>query len=521
MLVTHTRLCTITKYSHFFSVTNIDPSLHKHLMDFCLNFVIKTFVRVDPKRPPVLKITTIFASRLKNGSEYRLHIGQLNLLFNFLKCRYIEPELIEIIEEPLYPLITIPNGKKDNWVLREEQQEAEDFILQDSSDDNNSRLLTMPTGTGKTVTALSAASKFKNRVLIIVLAKYLDKWFSDVCDEEKGVIDIDKNQVLTIQGSDSLKSSINLAKADEFNYNYVIISLTTMANFIKSFESNYYDALDEFGIDPSDLCELFNIGVVIFDEAHEQLYSIFKTLSYTNVPKVIALSATFMAQDNIIDRMQSIMFPKEIRFNKIQMKKYIKATSVSYQIRDLNLAKIRTNEFRSSTYSHTAFEKSLMKNIVKLKNYFIMIRDLINSLYIKEYIKGDKLLIFCSTKVFCRKLKEYLSNIYTGYVVNTYIEEDPYSNIIESDISVSTLKSAGTALDIPGLRVLLLTVNVDSPITNLQALGRLRELKDRDVKYCYIYCSNIPKHVKYHARRKELIKEKVLYISDMHYPQQI
>lgn len=810
MLVTHSRLCTITKYSHFFTVTNIDPSLHKHLMDFCLHFVIRTLVRVDPKKPPVLKITTIFASRLKNSSEYRLHIGQLNLLLDFLKFRHIYTELIEIIEKPLYPLLTINNSVKDHWVLREQQKEAEEFILQSSDDDNRSRLLTMPTGSGKaqpldapikipggwttmgevklgdtiiawdgkptivngvfpqgfkdiyritfsdgrtaecckdhlwkiyigedneeykiintkdlikikeskidkvyiplikpeqgdnielpfdpyllgtnlgkrglfvrtsmflingeqhkgkfipdiyfngsltqrlniiqgildtnseiihngtisfysgnlqlandiqklirsiggiavitrcdtsficieelkskrivyqvsikysnpselftssikknevnyfkhyynniklridkiekigkkeaqcisidhpdklyvtndyvvthnTVTALTAASKFKNRVLVVVLAKYLEKWNSDI----KNIIDIDEKEILTIQGSDNLKSSINLAKDNEFNYNYVIISLTTMINFIKAFENNYYDSLEEYGIEPLELCELFNIGVVIFDEAHEHLYSIFKTLSYTHVPKVIALSATFISEDTIIDRIQSILFPKEIRFNKIKMKRYIKVIPVSYQIKDIGSAKIRTSEFRSSTYSHTAFEKSLMKNFNKLKNYFIMIKDLINSLYFKDYVKGDKLLIFCSTKKLCEKLKNYLSEIFTGYEVRTYIEGQSFENILKSDITVSTLKSAGTALDIPNLRVAILTINVDSPVTNLQALGRLRELPDRDVKYCYLYCSDIPKHLKYHYRRRELIKDRVLSISDMHYPQPI
>lgn len=795
MLVSHSRLCTITKYSHFFSVTNIDPILHKHLMDFCLQFVIRTLTRVDPKKPPVMKITTIFASRLKNMSEYRFHIGQLNLLLNFLKYRYIETELIEIIEKPLYPLITINNKLKDGWVLREEQQEAEQFVLQSSPDDNNSRLLYMPTGTGKaqpldapikipggwttmgevklgdtitawdgeptvvngvfpqglkdiyritfsdgrtaeccedhlwfihgdycngrysevintkqllriketttdklyiplikpkqskdielpsdpyilgvnlvisessddniipriyfnssltqrlsilqgildtdgrlnddgsisfhsenlkiaktvqelvrsiggiakiitnkiwfhyscklksdkltfnvkiryskpsilfrkriidnyfdqystnlklrvekiekigkkeaqcisidhpdklyvtndyvvthnTVTGLSAASKYKNRVLIFILAKYVDKWISDV----KQIIDIKDKEILTIQGSDNLRSSIFLAKDNEFSYNYVIITLDTMANFIKSYENNYYECLDMYGIDPSELCELFNIGVVLVDEAHQHLFKVFKTLSFVHAPKVIALSGTFLSNDPMIDRMQSIMFPKDIRFSKIKMKKYIKTLCVSYQIKDYNKSKIRTSEFRSSTYSHTAFEKSLIRNHVKLKTYFNMIKDLVNSIYIKNYIKGDKVLIFCSTKILCRKLKDYLLNIFTGYDIRTYIEEDPYENIIQADISISTLGSAGTALDIPNLRVVINTVNVDSITTNLQALGRLRELKDRDVKYCYIYCSGIPKHVKYHERRKELFKNSVLCLSDLHYPQPI
>ncbi len=768
------KICTITKYSHFFSITEIELHLHKYIVEFCLHYVIRTMVRVDPKRPPVLKITTTFASRLKNASEYRLHIGQLKLLLTFLRNKHINIDHIEYIEKDVYTPMTIDIKMRDHWILKEEQKEAESFILDVDPRDNRSRLLTMPTGTGKaqpldapikisggwttmgevklgdtitawdgeptlvngvfpqgskdiyritfsdgrtaeccedhlwkiysslnseapyviidtkklltkgdysyipliipekgediklpndpfllgkrlgeirlhknvyiseiyfngslkqrlhllngilrtggtycddntilfisksqlftegvqqlvrslggiaelvlinyvyhydkieestyqvnirlpfikgdqyvpglrlrvnkiekigkkesqcisidhpdklyvtndyvvthnTVTSVSAASKFKNRILIIVLAKYLDKWASDV----KGILDIEDKDIVTIQGTDSLRSVINLAKDNEFNYKCTIMSLTTIVNFIKQFENDFYGSLEEFDCEPHELYELLSIGVIIFDEAHEHLYSVFKTLTYAHVPKTIALSATFMSRDPMIDKMQQIMFPKEMRFDKIKMKKYIRVHAVSYSFKDFQQAKIRTSEFRSSTYSHTAFEKSILKNVVKSKNYLRMIKDIVYASYIKDYKQGDKLLIFASTKIFCRKLCEYLKESIPEYDIRTYIEEDPYENIMESDITVSTLLSSGTALDIPNLRACVLTVSIDSPTSNLQAIGRLRELKDRDVKYYYLYCKDIKKQVKYHQSRRELFRDRVLSISDIFYP---
>ena len=508
------KICTITKYSHFISITDIQTKVFNYITEFCLNYVIRTMVRVDPKRPPILKITTIFASRLKNNSEYRLHIGQLKPLLSFLENKYININHIEFINKELYTPLSIDIKMRDHWVLKEEQKEAEEFILENDNLDNSSKFLAMPTGSGKTVTSISAASKYKNRILVIVLAKYLDKWAGDI----KGILDIENKDIVTIQGSDSLKSVINLAKDNEFNYKCTIISLTTIVNFIKLFESDYYGTLDEYNCEPHQLYELLNIGVVIFDEAHEHLYSVFKTLTYSHVPKVIALSATLISRDPMIDKMQKIMFPKEKRFNKIKMKKYIRVHAISYSFRDFKKAKIRTSEFRSSTYSHTAFEKSIMKDYTILNNYLKMIKDVVYMSYIKDYKQGDKILIFASTIKFCHKLCEYLKKHIPEYDIRTYVEKDPYENIMESDITVSTLLSSGTALDIPNLVSCILTVSIDSPVSNLQALGRLREIKDRNVRYYYLYCRDIKKQMKYHYSRKELFKERVASISDIFYP---
>jgi superfamily II DNA or RNA helicase len=118
----------------------------------------------------------------------------------------------------------------------------------------------------------------------------------------------------------------------------------------------------------------------------------------------------------------------------------------------------------------------------------------------------------------CTEYTKVLKDRYPDLDVRRYVEDDPYENIIEADIRVTTVQSGGTAIDIPKLRVAIMTVSIDSPVSNLQALGRLRELKDRDVKFYYLYCVQIPKQVQYHRNRKLLFEPKVASVVELHYP---
>jgi hypothetical protein len=118
----------------------------------------------------------------------------------------------------------------------------------------------------------------------------------------------------------------------------------------------------------------------------------------------------------------------------------------------------------------------------------------------------------------CIAIKEKLTPIYKDLKVSTYLSGDPRSNI-DSDIIISTLGSAGTALDIPNLRRVLMTTSVDSPVANKQALGRLRDLssKGKDVKFAYIYCEQLSKQKQYHHAKQKLFAESVVYHKDLYY----
>jgi superfamily II DNA or RNA helicase len=237
-----------------------------------------------------------------------------------------------------------------------------------------------------------------------------------------------------------------------------------------------------------------------------------------HINNLIFLTATLVSEDHFLKRMYTLVFPKQIRFDKIEMKKYIKLYPISYNIADIDKAGIKTSVQGSNNYNHIEFEKSLSKRIKKKDNYFTMVNRLIKETYIEGKKKDDKLIVFFGSIDMCTDFTNFLKDEYPDLDVRRFVENDPYENIIEADIRVTTIQSGGTAIDIPNLRVAIMTVSVDSPVSNLQALGRLRDLKDRDVKFYYTYCLQIPKQVQYHRNRKLLFLSKTATVTELHYP---
>jgi superfamily II DNA or RNA helicase len=106
-------------------------------------------------------------------------------------------------------------------------------------------------------------------------------------------------------------------------------------------------------------------------------------------------------------------------------------------------------------------------------------------------------------------LTERYTQLYPDKVVNRYCEQDPFENLTEADIIVTTVISAGTAVDIPNLRVVVQTVCISSSVANIQTLGRLRKLVGKDTRFCYLYAENLNKQRQYHQRRLELYSARV------------
>ena len=59
--------------------------------------------------------------------------------------------------------------------------------------------------------------------------------------------------------------------------------------------------------------------------------------------------------------------------------------------------------------------------------------------------------------------------------------------------------------------------NVESAQAVLQLVGRLREVKGRDVVFIQAYCTNVKKHVAYKESRRELIEDRVAGFAEHRY----
>lgn len=516
MQVEKDHLLEIVIYSHFFKILNPSPRIIQLILKFCGKYAISSMEKDKHTNRNVQKYK-VFAARTKDNSEFRFHIGQLEDFIQTLEYNYVMSDVYSVKYEPLYTPLPIDVAMNPGWELRDYQQEIHDFLIAEDANDNKSRLVSLQTGKGKTLVSLAAIGTIKSRTIIGILPSFMDKWGGDVTD----VLNVKSKEVMIIRGSAQLKGLIALATNGKLHAKFVIVSLRTIQNFFKAYELDKDASLDEYGCLPEDLCKLLQVGNMIIDETHMQLHAVFKMLLYTHIPKVIALSATLITEDPVIRKIHHVMFPKEIRFDKMPLDKYIRVFSMAYQFKDLPNAKIRTNEFGSNTYSHIAFEKSVMKNQEILRNYMKLIDYVINIGYIDGYILGDKLIIYAASIAMCNEIMKYLKNRYSKYDIRRYVEEDPYENVIDADIRVTTILSAGTAIDIPGLRTTIMTNSIQSPVANIQTLGRLRKLPDRDVKFYYLFCDQLRKQVDYHNKKIELFSDRALSHKEFRYPMSI
>lgn len=369
--------------------------------------------------------------------------------------------------------------------------------------------------THNTTTALSISAASNYRTLICILPTYIEQWAKAI----NQILTVDNKEITIIQGSNSLKGLIDQGIEGSISSKFILVSLRTIQNFFKTYEE-CPEALEEEGYNclPEDLCKVLGIGTVIIDETHQHLHAVYKFLTYTHVHKVIALSATLLSDDQVITDIQHMMFPKEIRFDEIKMEKYIRCYSVSYGFDDLRNSRIRISEYGSNNYSHVAFEKSLMRNHKVLRNYVNMIDYLVQLGYLEEYQPKDKLIIFVSTVAMCEYVTNYFKQKYPHLDVRRYVEQDPFENVIEADIRITTVLSAGTAVDIPDLTTAIQTINIKSSQSNIQTMGRLRKIKDRSVRFYYLYCYEIAKHHEYHKHRMEIYQDRVASLKEFKYP---
>jgi len=343
--------------------------------------------------------------------------------------------------------------------------------------------------THNTVIAMNAVVKLQYKLAIIVLPKYIDKWVSDV----KDTTNIVDEEICVIRGSASL---IDLMVNGSSNYKIIIFSLRTITNYIKEYETGRIEEF-KYPIQPEELMSKLHIGIILNDESHQEYHALYKASLYFDVKKFIGLSATLISDQEDITRMHNLLFPTSCRISGLaKYNRYIYVHAVEYTMTDVDTIK----HARARGYSHTLFEQSIMSNPLLCSDYVDMIMWYVKKAYISQRMKGDRLLIFAATVDMCTLLQQTIKKLYLDLDVRRYVEDDDYVNL-KADICVTTVLSAGTAVDIPNLIACIQTISIGSVQANLQAVGRLRNIPNRKVRYYYVYCNGLEKQYKLHRQR--------------------
>lgn len=449
----------------------------------------------------------LYASKIKTHSVWYIHINQFKHFLSYLSEQsFVFDVARENVEDKReYPVKKTSFKVRKQWKLREDQKPVNEFLMDSPK---GSKLVPLNTGVGKTFIALNAVGALKQRMGVIILPSFIDKWVSDIVEIHEAT----REDVMIVQGAKAIASIVQLAREGNFNNDYVIISSRTMQDFIRMFEEEPETCAEMYGCTPVELFPILGIGILLIDETHMSFHAIFKITLHTNVKFHIGLSATLISEELVVSRAHKVLYPSKNTYGDTMLKRYIDVYPIEYNIAHNLVKHIKTENYGSKFYSHTAFEQSILKKGFLLESYIKLIKSTMEDYYFADYMEGDKLMIFVATVKLASILTERLQDEYPDKVVRRYCEGDPYDEMLEGDIIVTTVISAGTGLDIPNLRVAIQTVSVSSTVSNIQSAGRLRFLKDRDVKFCYLYAANIPKQREYHLKRMDIFKDRAANI---------
>lgn len=362
--------------------------------------------------------------------------------------------------------------------------------------------------THNTVTSCGIAAENSQRLVVSVLPKYYEKWLGDIVAN----LDLKPKQVMGVEKTTQLIGLIGLCKEQGAKKlpPVIVITLSTIKGFTDAYEEDPLECVLKYGCAPHELWELLDCGLFAIDEAHEYINWVFKAAMYLHGPKFIAMSGTMRTEDAFDERIQNTLFPQIKRFLKVKMKRYIDVEFISYNIDSFIFPKIRYQAMGRTDYSHSTFEKSLMKNPRVLRDFMEMVCLLLDTSYEETYQKKDKAIVYVSTVMMADAFVQVLQNRYPMLDVVRYCaaEGDSYSDFLAGDLVVSTIQSAGTGVDIPNLTVAVCTVVINSSKSNIQVLGRLRELpNDRKVTMFMPFCAQIQKHCRYMAFRYDIFKD--------------
>ena len=158
-----------------------------------------------------------------------------------------------------------------------------------------------------------------------------------------------------------------------------------------------------------------------------------------------------------------------------------------------------------------------MKYPKAIRDYMEMIAYYIETEYKVYRTENDKCLIFFGTIDICTLFTNYISKKYPSLDVRRYTQDDPYENVLEADICISTNKSAGTAVDIPNLITVIQTVSISGKQPNVQAAGRLREIEDKTMRYICLYSQDLDVHRRMNTKRRKTLESIYrTYTNDMY-----
>lgn len=496
---------TFDVYSHHVVVSGYTQEGRAILVDFIRQRLTQWgYTRVGHSRFE-RRILSQFATTRKDRAEYRFHRNCMRELSNFIEnARVLDNHITYHLHEPPEPRKVQFKWEQSFKLRQTDQIPLKEYVIAEG----NTKLLDLQVGKGKTALSLYSTYELGEVTVLILRPGYFDRWMTDL----KGLLKLKPGELMTVKGQKDLSRLIGLAVDGELEAKFIMISNKTFYFYI-----DYYERMGSvegiYAVPPQDFFTVVKAGFRIIDEVHQDFHFNFKLDLYTNIKKILSNSATFWNDNPFLNRMYELAYPKTIRTTvKLIYDKYIRARAVMYNFKDPTVIEKRSRNLQNQ-YSHVKFEQYLMNKPPLLTRYVEMIGDITYESFVRIMERGQKMFIFCATVEMCTEIQKHLKRILPDLRIGRYTMDDEESVLKKSDITVTTIQSAGTGIDVANLRVTLMTNSLSSTSANEQAKGRLRRLKDfPDVEpeFIYLVCSDLSKHLDHHEKKVAFFSDKVL-----------
>lgn len=441
--------------------------------------VYHTHIEVSPYKKgdaPQLE-KTLSGRDLKYGQYYRLcyyidkstdtlyiprgvSIPYLNKTFNTMAMPMVTPDPYEKMN---YNITVEPKSKI--------QKEAIDFLTCSEQFSRNSIYsqfsLNLDQGDGKTGSAIMAISKLKLRAIIIIHQNKLkSQWIESI---EKFTT-IPKERVLAVNGSIMMKKILS-GDIDPDDYDIFCVNHQTINSF----------ANDRSWNEVHDFFKAIKVGIKVIDEVHLFFENSFMIDCFSNTLKTFYLTATFSRSNVSEIKAYDTAFGNTVRFgeetyNYEEKRKHINIMILYFKsIPQYGMIPDVKSTYGFSAYKYIDYElySDINNSLKKL---------LIRIIKMTSHLEGKTLILSPKIET-VHYLAKFIGDI-TGERCGT-ICSDNSKEVNEMNCNCryisSTAKSAGTGVDIKGLRILIDLEPVASKLYMDQIRGRLREYsKDKD-----------------------------------------
>lgn len=371
---------------------------------------------------------------------------------------------------------------------------------------DNNKIITMPTGEGKTFVSQYLLGKTKLRTMYLMRSSYIDRWVPDFED----TFHFKKGDIQIIRGGASLMAAMENAIDDTDRAKVYFVSTGTYTSYTDSW--NKFGSQSPYPIDPLEFFKVMKIGRCVIDEGHQMPHQMMKYFCNLHIYDQNALSATLETMDKFMTKILEILYPTDKRCSGGEYAPHIKVTALKWRLGDPR----RVSYMGAKGYNHAKFETSLLKkgNKAVLNDYLELTYSVLKERYYDKKLDGTKALVFFATIDMCNAASEYFQSKMIDKKVTRYVGSlDKMTVMDDADVIVSTVQSCGTAVDIPNLLTSIMTTAIDSQQSNEQTVGRTRPLKkypDISPEFIYFLCDDIQRHHDYHRNKLKFFTKKAL-----------